>query len=148
MGLSKPPDVSFRVGFWVLKYEIIFDCLLWGFLLYALIWTCHGAAPWSVTIQLFQLSFDNSFCAFFPCGWVSCLYLCCSHCITLVCFSCLAISFWAFYYPFPAEAAFIFYHYDIFSPWYLCHIGAEPTTNCNSNKTYAILFQIYPCITY
>ena len=34
------------------------------------------------------------------------------------------------------------------SPGYLCHIGAEPTTNCNSNETYVILFQIYPCITY
>ena len=33
------------------------------------------------------------------------------------------------------------------SPGYLCHIGAEPTTNCNSNETYVILFQIYPCIT-
>ena len=34
------------------------------------------------------------------------------------------------------------------SPGYLCHIGAEPITNCNSNETYVILFQIYPCITY
>ena len=37
---------------------------------------------------------------------------------------------------------------DIDSPGYLCHIGAEPITNCNSNETYVILFQIYPCITY
>ena len=31
---------------------------------------------------------------------------------------------------------------------YLCNIRVEPTTNCNSNETYAILFQIYSCITY
>ena len=31
---------------------------------------------------------------------------------------------------------------------YLCNIGAEPTTNCNSNETYVILFQIQSCITY
>ena len=31
---------------------------------------------------------------------------------------------------------------------YLCNIRVEPTTNCNSNETYVILFQIYPCITY
>ena len=31
---------------------------------------------------------------------------------------------------------------------YLCNIGVEPTTNCNSNETYVILFQIQSCITY
>ena len=31
---------------------------------------------------------------------------------------------------------------------YLCNIRVEPTTNCNSNETYVILFQIYSCITY
>ena len=30
---------------------------------------------------------------------------------------------------------------------YLCNIRVEPTTNCNSNETYVILFQIYSCIT-
>ena len=34
------------------------------------------------------------------------------------------------------------------SPGYLCHIGSEPTTNCNSNETNVILLQIYPHITY
>ena len=37
---------------------------------------------------------------------------------------------------------------SIASLGYLCNIGAEPTTNCNSNETYIILFQIQPCITY
>ena len=31
---------------------------------------------------------------------------------------------------------------------YLCNIRVETTTNYNSNETYAILFQIYSCITY
>ena len=31
---------------------------------------------------------------------------------------------------------------------YLCNIRAEPTTNCNSNETYVILFLVYSCITY
>ena len=31
---------------------------------------------------------------------------------------------------------------------YLCNIRVELTTNCNSNETYVILFQIYSYITY
>ena len=47
----------------------------------------------------------------------------------------------------------MFYGNNISSLWsgslgYLCNIRVEPTTNCNSNETYAILFQIYSYITY
>ena len=35
-----------------------------------------------------------------------------------------------------------------YSLGYLCNIRVEPITNCNSNETYVILFQIYSCITY
>ena len=37
---------------------------------------------------------------------------------------------------------------QLISLGYLCNIRVEPTTNCNSNETYVILFQIYSCITY